>query len=157
VRNSTIHYNLQSINMLGNIRMEDLLLTGITGVVGSQVLYELLRSKKEQNFSKNILLVVRSKNDLSAEQRVRNLLTPSLLPDDLKTIDVEKEINDFIIIDSDIKDIERIKNQIPAEIKSCKIIHLASSVKFIIWLSIYLQKVLFCEHSIFYRRTSGCN
>ncbi len=54
----------------------NVILTGVTGTLGSQVLYKLLRQKEITR----IYLLVRNKGNISAQNRINNILTNSATP-----------------------------------------------------------------------------
>ena len=60
----------------------NVVLTGVTGTLGSRVLYELLEQQSEH--LENIYLLVRAKNQLSPHQRVDRVLQSPFAPDYIK-------------------------------------------------------------------------
>jgi len=60
------------------------LLTGATGIVGSHILFELIHKSFTTNSIHKIILVVRNGSSLSAENRVKKILTAPNRPDFLK-------------------------------------------------------------------------
>lgn len=111
-----------------NTSINHILVTGITGVIGSQLLYELVKMKNNGQITGKVLLVARKSKDLTARQRINRLFDESLLPEDLCSNSIGKATRDFVVIESDISDVENIKRQIPDSVSSFKVVHLASSV-----------------------------
>lgn len=66
------------------------LLTGVTGVLGSHVLYELIHSIHNQDYTGKLVLLVRSTKKQSAEQRVERLLASHLIPDYIREVDLSR-------------------------------------------------------------------
>lgn len=108
--------------------MTNYFLTGVTGVIGSQLLYELVQQKLDGEPVGKILLLVRPKESQNAHERVAHLFDPSLLPEELKKVNLEQIIDELIILDSDLNNIASVGNQIPESIQKFKVIHLAGSV-----------------------------
>ncbi len=82
------------------------ILTGVTGVLGSHIFYELLQKIHDNNYNGEIVLLLRSKNDKTHTERFEEVFTEKLLPDYLKQIDVTRLRRDNVkLIDMDLKSI----------------------------------------------------
>lgn len=80
------------------------ILTGATGILGSHILYELMLAIHNRSYKGNIILPIRSKKDLSCRQRFEELFNDDIMPDYLKTVDVERICSDHItIVDFDLR------------------------------------------------------
>ena len=66
------------------------ILTGVTGVLGSHIFYELLQKIHDNNYNGEIVLLLRSKNDKTHTERFEEVFTEKLLPGYLKQIDIER-------------------------------------------------------------------
>lgn len=86
----------------------NIILTGVTGIVGSHVLYELLREKHLHHSIGSIILLVRpdKRNQLSAEERVTMMLRHHLVPDFLRQINLEPLLRDITVISCDLADLD---------------------------------------------------
>lgn len=83
-----------------------IILTGATGVLGSHVMYEILEQFIKQNNNDQLFLIVRSKGNFSAFDRINKLLTSNYTPDFLKNIPLSKVLQYISIIDTDLSDID---------------------------------------------------
>lgn len=68
----------------------NVILTGVTGVLGSHIFYELLLKLHLNGYQGTIVLLLRSKNNKSHLERYRELFTQKLLPDYLAQVDLER-------------------------------------------------------------------
>ena len=60
----------------------NIILTGVTGTLGSKVLHELLEQKSES--IETIYLLVRKKQRITPQQRIESMLTSDATPDTIK-------------------------------------------------------------------------
>jgi nucleoside-diphosphate-sugar epimerase len=102
------------------------LLTGATGVVGSHVLYELLKFKTSGLLHGEIALLVRPANGKSPEQRIREILHPALRPEYLGSFDTASLMKLVSIISGDLRTPDKMCTQLREE--AYTVLHLASSV-----------------------------
>lgn len=105
---------------------DNFLLTGATGVIGSHVLYELLKLKSLGQLHGEIALPVRPVNKKSPEQRIKDILHPALRPDYLGSFDTDTLMRHVRIINSDLRTPEKIRAQLSENVYT--VLHLASSV-----------------------------
>lgn len=106
----------------------NILLTGSTGVIGSHVLYELIKLKADDVLKGKILVLIRPKTNKSPEERLSEILAPGVIPDFLKPIDLFKVRKDIIIVGGDLADIQGIRSQVLKHVNRFTILHLAASV-----------------------------
>ena len=79
-----------------------IILTGATGVLGSQIMYEILELFIKEPIDGKLILISRSKKKRTALNRINNLLTSTYAPQFLKDIGIEK-LDEYIeIVDSDL-------------------------------------------------------
>lgn len=100
------------------------LITGVTGVVGSHILFELLNNKltkKDENINK-IFVLVRCKEKSTAQERIEAIFSHPEIPNYIKKYSVKELINQVEILELDLLDI---KNNLPEE--KLLIIHSAGS------------------------------
>jgi nucleoside-diphosphate-sugar epimerase len=102
------------------------LLTGATGVIGSHVLYELLKLKTAGLLHGEIALPVRPANEKTPEQRISDILHPALRPEYLGSFDTASLMKHVSIINSDLRTPEKIRTQLGED--AYTVLHLASSV-----------------------------
>lgn len=76
----------------------NIILTGATGTLGSQVLFSLLESRFQE--IEQLVLIVRKKNQTSPEQRIQKIVQSSIAPDFVK--ENQKAINNKLqVIDAE--------------------------------------------------------
>ena len=76
----------------------NIILTGATGTLGSRILYELLELHFES--LTNVYLLVRTKNQLSSEDRVHNILSSQFAPNFIKK-NIQEIVRKIHVIDFD--------------------------------------------------------
>ena len=102
------------------------LITGVTGVVGSHILFELLNDKLDKNHDiEKIYVIVRRKEKISAKNRVSAILTHKDSPNYIKKHNLEKLLNCIEVLEVDLLDHENIQKKLPSE--KLLIIHAAGS------------------------------
>lgn len=87
--------------------MENLLITGVTGILGRHVLYELLAEYASGIRRGRLFLVVRSNAKESASERISSLLTNPFKPAYLDIYPVEELLSFIELIDSDLRDLKK--------------------------------------------------
>lgn len=90
--------------------MENLLITGVTGILGRHVLYELLAEYASGIRIGRLFLIVRSNSKESAEQRISSLLSNPFRPAYLDKYPVKTLLSFIEVIDSDLRDLK--ENQV---------------------------------------------
>jgi nucleoside-diphosphate-sugar epimerase len=83
-----------------------ILLTGVTGILGSHVLYELLLACLKGGIRTKITVVVRSTDKESARQRVMNVLSDPNRPHLLYSFTAEELFHFIDIIDAGLNDLD---------------------------------------------------
>lgn len=71
-----------------NRRNTNVFLTGVTGLIGRHVLYELLKKNIEGKHNGKIYLLIRSNKDQTARERLDDLLSHKFLPSYLEKFDL---------------------------------------------------------------------
>lgn len=104
------------------------LLTGVTGIIGSQVLYELLHIKLKHHTIGNIVVLIRSKSNITAKQRLVNLFQEVLVPDYLKAYHLDDLLQAITLLDIDIAQTTKLRKYFDSLDFKYKVIHLAASV-----------------------------
>lgn len=80
------------------------ILTGVTGILGSHILYELMMAVANNNYEGQIVLLLRAKKDATIEQRFDELFREELVPGYLRGIDVQRiRENNITLVDFDLK------------------------------------------------------
>ncbi|OHD36585.1 MAG: hypothetical protein A2015_02890 [Spirochaetes bacterium GWF1_31_7] len=107
-----------------------ILLTGVTGLVGSHILFELLRKATLNGEIFKIYLLTRGKGNKTGKERIEKLLQNPYTPDFIKNI-CQKNIESFIeYIYADINDAD-LTDKIQSKVSSTErlyVIHSAGSV-----------------------------
>ncbi|WP_372369763.1 SDR family oxidoreductase [Candidatus Uabimicrobium sp. HlEnr_7] len=103
----------------------NILLTGVTGILGSQILYDLLYLFIKNNSNGQIFLPVRTSKK-SGKERVKSLLNDDVLPDKLKSSDLKDFWPYIHVIECDLQDLNE-KHFESFGIKNCYLIHTAAS------------------------------
>lgn len=105
------------------------ILTGATGVLGSHIFYELLHEIANNNYQGEVLLLLRSKNGKSLQERVNELFHPELIPDNIKSLDIEKLAKNHIkLIEIDLKSTNDYTSYFSKANPKYVLIHCAASV-----------------------------
>ena len=79
-----------------------IILTGATGVLGSHILYDFLEDFITNEVDGKLFLITRNKGNISAKERINELLTSSYTPKFLRERGIEK-LNQYLeIIDTDL-------------------------------------------------------
>lgn len=86
--------------------MKHILLTGATGVLGSQILYELLEAKLFKGEQFQLSVVVRPKEEVTAINRVSELLTPHYMPSKLTSFSQKELLEQIEVISGSIENFE---------------------------------------------------
>lgn len=66
------------------------LLTGVTGVLGSHILYELIYRIHRNDYTGNLVVLVRPQANQSVEQRIDRLFASPLIPDYIREVDLSR-------------------------------------------------------------------
>lgn len=105
------------------------ILTGVTGVLGSHIFYELMLKLHENQYEGNIVLLLRSKPGKTYMERFDELFTQKLLPNYLKQVNVERiRHNNVTLIDLDLNNISEVEMNILQQGDKYHLIHCAASV-----------------------------
>lgn len=86
--------------------MKHILMTGATGVLGSELLYHLLYEKLVEGSPMAINLVVRPSDTESAEARIQALFDPRIMPEKLVTYDTADLMAAVHVIPGDLETFE---------------------------------------------------
>lgn len=86
--------------------MKNILLTGATGVLGSELLYHLLYEKLVERRDLNIHLVVRPGEDQEPKDRINDLFRAELMPTGLSEFSSQQLVDSLHIINGDLSDFE---------------------------------------------------
>lgn len=106
----------------------NVVLTGCTGIVGSHVLYELLLERLSAYCAGKIILLVRNRDETSAELRVERFLTHDDVPAYLKQYTLEQLLQWIEVVNISFeseglpKAMEKYR-----EIENCHVIHVAAT------------------------------
>lgn len=109
-------------------------LTGVTGLIGRHVMYELLKKYAEEHNPGKIYVLIRNSKNADCNQRLHDLLTHQYLPNYLKKYDTEFLKSFITCIEGDLCD-ENLKDTISRNIgKEDKVyvIHSAASTNLFI-------------------------
>ncbi len=60
------------------------ILTGCTGILGSHIMYELMSEIHSNDYKGDLVLLIRSKKEVTIEQRFKELLTENVVPEYLQ-------------------------------------------------------------------------
>jgi nucleoside-diphosphate-sugar epimerase len=102
-----------------------IILTGATGVLGSHVMFEILELFIKQNNGCKLFIIARNKGNVSALERVNELLSSAYTPSVLLKTGLEKLHSYIEIIDSDL---ENLQDTFSEKIKGAYFIHSAGYV-----------------------------
>lgn len=84
-----------------DMKTKPILLTGASGILGSHLLFELLR-KSLENTPREIYLMIRTSKTIPAQNRLEKILTSEALPDYLKQYSAQDLIQKINLIDCDL-------------------------------------------------------
>jgi nucleoside-diphosphate-sugar epimerase len=104
----------------------NILLTGASGILGSHILFELIQQYTEGVLTGKIVLIVRSGKNLSALQRLKEILQNPFVPEKMKSIPVAEALQHIVLIDSELHQFSREK--LPVLPGGYTVIHAAASV-----------------------------
>ena len=108
---------------------QNVILTGVTGILGSHILYELLFAKLiSKTFDGKLILICRSGANTSARDRVLKTLDHQFAPEYLHQFDPEQLMSHITVIDADLRDTSGLADQIRNYVHTGIIIHCGSSV-----------------------------
>ena len=103
-----------------------ILLTGVTGLIGRHVLYELLREQIESGVEQPIFVTIRP-GDMPADDRLRELLQDGARPSYLARHTVDSLAQRVRVLEVDLID-ERLREFVEAHVgDGCYVIHSAAS------------------------------
>lgn len=80
------------------MKFEHFIITGVTGLVGQHLLYELLRKYLQGFFWGEIILLVRAESKTLAENRVVNILTHAEVPEELSSYDLSTMLEPIEVV-----------------------------------------------------------
>lgn len=80
------------------MKFEHFIITGVTGLVGQHLLYELVRKYLEGNFCGKIILLVRAESQALAKNRIVNLLTHAEVPEYLSSYDLSRMLEPIEVV-----------------------------------------------------------
>lgn len=86
--------------------MKRILMTGATGVLGSELLYHLLYEKLVENVSMELHLIVRAAEDVTASDRIKALFDPAIMPSKLAQLTTSTLMDAVYVIEGDLKSFE---------------------------------------------------
>jgi nucleoside-diphosphate-sugar epimerase len=105
------------------------ILTGVTGILGSHILYELMLTISGNNYEGQIVLLLRGKKDITLTQRFSELFNEELIPDYLKSIDLDRiRKNNITLIDFDLRYFKETDLIVHLPAEKYHLIHCAASV-----------------------------
>ncbi|XZF14338.1 SDR family oxidoreductase [Chitinophagaceae bacterium MMS25-I14] len=91
-----------------NNQFNNYILTGVTGILGSHILYELMLEIHNNNYNGHIVLLARSGKGMDYRERFNQLFREELVPDYLNYADIERIKNNHItLIDFDLRNAAR--------------------------------------------------
>lgn len=102
-----------------------IVLTGATGVLGSQIMYEILELFIKESIDGKLILISRSKKNKSALDRINELLSSDYAPQFLKDTGIEKLDQYIEIVDTDL---ESMQENFSSKINGAYFIHSAGYV-----------------------------
>ena len=111
-----------------SIPTRNVILTGCTGIVGSHVLYELLKERISKNCLGKIILLVRKREGDSAMQRVERFISHEYIPSFLKAYSLNQLMEWIEVIDISFESTELTNALDPySKIGDCHVIHVAAT------------------------------
>lgn len=79
------------------------ILTGVTGILGSHILYELMLAIHYNNYMGSIVCLLRSRKDVSCQARFDELFNDEIIPDYLKAVNCDRiRQHNITLIDFDL-------------------------------------------------------
>ncbi|WP_020600481.1 SDR family oxidoreductase [Spirosoma panaciterrae] len=109
--------------------VNNFILTGSTGVLGSHIVYELLLRIHQSGYMGKLILLIRSKSTRSVQERFEELLTPDLMPDYMNQLDIDRLKTDHIdLISYDISNATDLTQYLATTTGKFHLIHCAASV-----------------------------
>ena len=87
----------------------DLLITGVTGLIGQHVLFEVLGQRLSKRFSGQIHVLVRAQGQESASARIQKLLDGPFLPEYLRDTDARRLMSYIHVIEGDLTSANKLK------------------------------------------------
>lgn len=102
-----------------------IILTGATGVLGSHIMYDILENFITHNIEGKLFLITRNKGEISAKERISELLSSNYTPKFLLDKGIEKLYQYLEIIDTDLATIQ---DNFSEQIKGAYFIHSAGYV-----------------------------
>lgn len=106
----------------------DYVLTGTTGILGSHVLYELLKKCLEGEITGKLILLTRSSKTMSAQQRIEKLFDPELIPAYLREYTLDEIFHWIRVVETDLKRAEAAMDSLSQLTQKAVFIHMASLV-----------------------------
>ncbi|MCU0431536.1 MAG: SDR family oxidoreductase [Cytophagaceae bacterium] len=104
------------------------ILTGSTGILGSHILYELLKEIHDQQYEGSVLVLIRSRKEKNSFQRFMELFQENVAPSFLSELDLPRLIANHIrVIDIDIRNTFEATQLLRKE-QRYHLIHCAASV-----------------------------
>lgn len=102
-----------------------IVLTGATGVLGSQIMYEILELFVKESIDGKLILISRRKKNRTALERINRLLFSTYTPQFLKDIGIEKLDQYIEIVDTDL---DLVQENFSGKIEGAYFIHSAGYV-----------------------------
>ena len=106
----------------------DFIITGATGTIGSEVLYELVKSALDGDLKGRIIVLSRSSQKNSATERIANLFCQELIPDYLRDYSLSELLEHIEVFNCDMKNLNGVGSLLRQSSRRAIVIHLASSV-----------------------------
>jgi len=113
-----------------NSANRNIILTGATGAVGSNVLFELIRKYVNGTFIGKIILLSRgsSKYEVTAKERIVNLLSNQYAPDYLNDFDIKHMMSFIEVVEAELNNVQlSSKLEQFQNLKNCYVIHSAAT------------------------------
>ncbi len=105
------------------------ILTGVTGILGSHILYELMLALHHNNYEGKLVLLLRSRKDKTYRERFDELFSEEIIPDYLKEVDTDRiRQNNITLVDFDLKYAGEISLETQLGDDKYHLIHCAASV-----------------------------
>jgi len=101
-------------------------LTGATGILGSNILFELLPFYVTGKLKGKIVLLIRPCRSKSPEQRIREILTNPSIPHNIRSIPADDWLKFLVIINSELNNFSA--KELPCGTTNYTVIHAAASV-----------------------------
>lgn len=81
-----------------NANCTNYILTGATGILGSHILYEIMSAIHNAGYAGRIVLPIRPKKEMTCHDRFEELFHEDIIPDYLKSVDVQRICRDHITL-----------------------------------------------------------